>query len=195
MTEDFNDIFENFGDKSLEELGSSLLSRQDAINKKRAKEAKKSKRIGQALAILGVGQKIFKNAYNQRAKEIDDEKIFEIADNSEQASRVNRMSDLLTVFDESDFAADLSTDERLKNFLANDKKVDLLEQKLGGNIDTILKNVSMFEGFNTRPEYLKTKEYLTEEAARYFLEGNRIKNFETELQKLYTDKDMSLIHN
>ena len=124
MAEDFNDIFENFGDKSLEELGSSLLSRQDAINKKRAKEEKKSRRIGQALAILGVGQKIFKNAYNKRAKELDDLKVFEIADNSEQASRVNRMSDLLTVFDESDFAADLSTDERLKNFLANDKKVD-----------------------------------------------------------------------
>tara|TARA_R100000234_G_scaffold118676_1_gene99632 strand:- start:701 stop:2404 length:1704 start_codon:yes stop_codon:yes gene_type:complete len=190
MAEDFNDIFENFGDKSLEELGSSLLSRQDAINKKRAKEEKKSRRIGQALAILGVGQKIFKNAYNKRAKELDDLKVFEIANNTEQGTRINQMSDLLTVFDESDFAADLSTDERLKNFLANDKKVDLLEQKLGGNIDTILKEISMFEGFNTRPEYLKTKEYLTEEAARYFLEGNRVKNFETELQKLYTDKNL-----
>ena len=190
MAEDFNDIFENFGDKSLEELGSSLLSRQDAINKKRAKEEKKSRRIGQALAILGVGQKIFKHAYNKRAKELDDLKVFEIANNTEQGTRINQMSDLLTVFDESDFAADLSTDERLKNFLANDKKVDLLEQKLGGNIDTILKEISMFEGFNTRPEYLKTKEYLTEEAARYFLEGNRVKNFETELQKLYTDKNL-----
>ena len=124
MAEDFNDIFENFGDKSLEELGSSLLSRQDAINKKRAKEEKKSRRIGQALAILGVGQKIFKNAYNKRAKELDDLKVFEIANNTEQGTRINQMSELLTVFDESDFAADLSTDERLKNFLANDKKVD-----------------------------------------------------------------------
>ena len=69
MAENLNDIFENFGNQSLEELGSSLLSRQEAINKEQAKEAKKSRRIGQALAILGVGQKIFKNAYNKRAKE------------------------------------------------------------------------------------------------------------------------------
>ena len=41
MDENLNDIFENFSNQSLEELGSSLLSRQDAINKERAKEEKK----------------------------------------------------------------------------------------------------------------------------------------------------------
>ena len=117
MAENLNDIFENFSNQSLEELGSSLLSRQDAINKERAKEEKKSRRIGQALAILGVGQKIFKNAYNKRAKELEDLKVFEIANNTEQATRINQMSNLLNVFEESDFAADKSVDERLKEFL------------------------------------------------------------------------------
>ena len=190
MADNLNDLFQNFGDKSLEELGSSLLNRQAEINKKQAKEDKKSERIGAVLATIGVGQKIFKNAYNKRAKELDDLKVFEIANNAEQSSRINRMSNLLTVFDESDFAADKSLDERLENFLKDDKKSDLLEQKLGGTVDAILKEMSSFEGFNARPEYLKTKEYLSKEAARYFLEGNRVKELEKELSKLYTDKNM-----
>ena len=189
MAENLNDIFENFSNQSLEELGSSLLSRQDAINKERAKEEKKSRRIGQALAILGVGQKIFKNAYNKRAKELDDLKVFEIANNTEQATRINQMSNLLNVFNESDFAADKSVDERLKEFL-NSPRAELLEQKLGGTVDNMLQGMSMFEGFNTRPEYLKTKEHLSEEAAKYFLEGNRVKEFENELRKLYNNPEM-----
>ena len=76
MAEDLNAIFESYEDKSIEELGSSLLSRQAAINEKRAKQAKKSKRIGQALAAIGVGQKLFKNAYNRRMKELDKHELF-----------------------------------------------------------------------------------------------------------------------
>ncbi len=34
MAEDLNNLFQDFEDKSLEELGSSLLSRQSEINKK-----------------------------------------------------------------------------------------------------------------------------------------------------------------
>jgi hypothetical protein len=88
MVEDFNDIFENFGDKSLEELGSSLLSRQDAINKKRAKEEKKSRKMGQALALLGVGQKIFKNAVDKRMLELDKTEPFLISNNEQQTKDI-----------------------------------------------------------------------------------------------------------
>jgi hypothetical protein len=188
MAENLNDIFENFGNQSLEELGSSLLSRQEAINKEQAKEAKKSRRIGQALALMGVGQKIFKNAYNKRAKEIDDLKIFEIANNSEQAGRINQMSNLLSVIPEN-FEVDKTLDERVELFMQSDQS-DLLEQKLGGTVDNMLQQMSMFEGFNTRPEYLKTKEHLTQEAVRYFFEGNRVKQFEDELKKLYNNPEM-----
>ena len=41
MAEDLNNIFQDFENKSVEELGSSLLGRQAEINKKQAKEAKK----------------------------------------------------------------------------------------------------------------------------------------------------------
>ena len=188
MAENLNDIFENFGSQSLEELGSSLLSRQAEINRQQQKEAKKSRRIGQALALMGVGQKIFKNAYNKRAKEIEDLKIFEIANNTEQAKRINGMSNLVSVIPDN-FEADKSLDDRVKLFM-DSSNADLLEQKLGPTINTMLDNMSMFEGFNVTPEYSKTKEHLTTEAVRFLLDGNKYKEFEGELRKLYNDPDM-----
>ena len=188
MAENLNDIFENFGSQSLEELGSSLLSRQAEINRQQQKEAKKSRRIGQALALMGVGQKIFKNAYNKRAKELDDLKIFEIANNTEQAKRINGMSNLVSVIPDN-FEADKSLDDRVKLFM-DSSNADLLEQKLGPTINTMLDNMSMFEGFNVTPEYSKTKEHLTTEAVRFLLDGNKYKEFEGELRKLYNDPDM-----
>ena len=173
MAENLNDIFENFGSQSLEELGSSLLSRQAEINRQQQKEAKKSRRIGQALALMGVGQKIFKNAYNKRAKELDDLKIFEIANNTEQAKRINGMSNLVSVIPDN-FEADKSLDDRVKLFM-DSSNADLLEQKLGPTINTMLDNMSMFEGFNVTPEYSKTKEHLTTEAVRFLLDGNKYK--------------------
>ena len=188
MAENLNDIFENFGSQSLEELGSSLLSRQAEINRQQQKEAKKSRRIGQALALMGVGQKIFKNAYNKRAKELEDLKIFEIANNNEQAKRINGMSNLVSVIPDN-FEADKSLDERVTAFM-NSSNADLLEQKLGPTINTMLDNMSMFEGFNATPEYSKTKEHLTTEAVRFLLDGNKYKEFEGELRKLYNAPDM-----
>ena len=188
MAENLNDIFENFGSQSLEELGSSLLSRQAEINRQQQKEAKKSRRIGQALALMGVGQKIFKNAYNKRAKELDDLKIFEIANNTEQAKRINGMSNLVSVIPDN-FEADKSLDDRVKLFM-DSSNADLLEQKLGPTINTMLDNMSMFEGFNVTPEYSKTKEHLTTEAVRFLLDGNKYKEFEGDLRKLYNDPDM-----
>ena len=56
---------------SLEDLGSSLLSRQRKINEENQRRARRQQRVTNALAVLGVGQKIFKNALNNRLKEID----------------------------------------------------------------------------------------------------------------------------
>tara|TARA_R100001460_G_scaffold457_2_gene2132 strand:- start:1 stop:1683 length:1683 start_codon:yes stop_codon:yes gene_type:complete len=188
MADNLNDVFENFGSQSLEELGSSLLSRQAEINKKQAKEAKKSQKIARVLGLIGVGQQVFKGAYNKRAKEIEDLKIFEIANNNEQAKRINGMSNLVSVIPDN-FEADKSLDERVTAFM-NSSNADLLEQKLGPTINTMLDNMSMFEGFNATPEYSKTKEHLTTEAVRFLLDGNKYKEFEGELRKLYNAPDM-----
>ena len=82
MAESFSDIMSDYENKSIEELGSSLLARQQQIQKDRAKEAKKSRRVGQALALLGVGQKIFKNAYDKRMAELDKRELFLLSDNA-----------------------------------------------------------------------------------------------------------------
>ena len=71
MAENFSDMFEGCEDKSIEELGSSLLSRQAEINQQQ--QAKKSRRIQQFLALIGVGQQLFKNVYNKR--EIEEYKL------------------------------------------------------------------------------------------------------------------------
>ena len=88
MADSFSDMLSNYEDKSLEELGSSLLSRQQQINEENAKEAKKSKKIGQALALVGVGQKLFKNAYSKRIKELDKQEMFLLSNNENQAKQI-----------------------------------------------------------------------------------------------------------
>ena len=120
MAENLNDIFENFGNKSLEELGSSLLSRQEAINKEQAKEAKKSRRIGQALAIMGVGQKIFKNSYNKRMKELDKLEPFLISNNEQQTKDIQLLGRFMQYMPDAEWNKknkDKSEFEKTKLFL------------------------------------------------------------------------------
>ena len=104
MADDLNNLFENFEDKSIEELGSSLLGRQAEINKKQAKEAKKSKRIGQTLAMIGVGQKIFKNSYNKRAKELDKHEMFLLSNNDSQAKEVAQLGRIMQYMPDADWS-------------------------------------------------------------------------------------------
>ena len=66
MADNLSDILGNYENQSIEELGNSLLQRQSDQREAQRKSDKKSAKIGQALAVLGVGQKIFKNAYGKR---------------------------------------------------------------------------------------------------------------------------------
>ena len=147
MAEDLNDIFTSYGDKSLEELGSSLLSRQAEINKKRAKEAKKSKKIGQALAAIGVGQKLFKNAYNKRMKELDKHELFLLSNQENQTKQIQQFGRIMQYMPDKEWA------EKNKN-LDIDSKVKLyfeeydgkgLAEKFTPMIDTLIKQ-SVGEG-------------------------------------------------
>ena len=62
-------LISNYGDMSIEELGSSLLQRQSDIAAERAKEAKKNRKFQQAIGLLTAGQAVFKNATQKRLKE------------------------------------------------------------------------------------------------------------------------------
>jgi len=197
MAEDFSDIFANYGDKSIEELGSSLLSRQAEINQKRAKEAKKSKRIGQALAVIGVGQQLFKGAYNKREKEIEEKQIFELSNNEAQAGRIQGMANVLNIFDEDKIKelagpnrewATMSLDERTEA-LYNSPYKDTLEQTLKLPLDKVIEQANIFDDFSTfksnKPLYRGAKNTAVRNIIRHFLENNRYQQFDTELRKLY----------
>jgi len=197
MAEDFSDIFANYGDKSIEELGSSLLSRQAEINQKRAKEAKKSKRIGQALAVIGVGQQLFKNAYNKREKEIEEKQIFELSNNEAQSGRIQGMANVLNIFDEDKMKelagpnrewATMSLDERTEA-LYNSPYKDTLEQTLKLPLDKVIEQANIFDDFTTfksnKPLYRGAKDTAVKNIIRHFLENNRYQQFDTELRKLY----------
>ena len=85
MSDDLNFDLNNI---SLEDLGSSLLARQAKINKQRQKTARRQQKIAGALAVLGAGQKIFRNALDNRLKEIDNLQLFELQNNEEQFKRI-----------------------------------------------------------------------------------------------------------
>ena len=150
MADDLNNIFENFEDKSIEELGSSLLGRQAEINKKQAKEAKKSKRIGQTLAMIGVGQKIFKNSYNKRAKELDKHEMFLLSNNDSQAKEIAQLGRVMQYMPDSEWSEknkDLDINSKVKLYL-EEYDGNGLAVKFKPVIDSLIKQDVGEEYFN-----------------------------------------------
>ena len=197
MADNLSDIFTGYENKSIEELGSSLLSRQAEINKKRAKEAKKSRRLQQSLALIGVGQQLFKNAYKKREKEIDNEQIFELSNNEAQSGRVQGMANVLNIFDEDQLKelagpnqewATMSLDEKTEA-LYNSPYKATLEQTLKLPLDKVIEQTNIFDDFATfksnKPLYQGAKNIAVKNIMRHFLENNRYQQFDAELRKLY----------
>ena len=150
MADDLNNLFENFEDKSIEELGSSLLGRQAEINKKQAKEAKKSKRIGQTLAMIGVGQKIFKNSYNKRAKELDKHEMFLLSNNDSQAKEVAQLGRIMQYMPDADWSEKnkaLDINSKVKLYL-EEHDGDGLAVKFKPVIDSLIKQDVGEDKFN-----------------------------------------------
>ena len=191
MADSFSDIMGNYENKSLEELGSSLLSRQEQINKENAKEAKKSQKIGQALALIGVGQQVFKASYKRREKELDDLKIFEIQNNTEQTQKINAMGNILQAFPDN-YEVDKSLDERVALYMES-PNADILEQKLKTSLDSAIEQGNIFDEYSTlvgnKTLYNGVKKTALENVARYYLDGNKYKEFDKELGQLYGDLD------
>ena len=141
MAEDLNNLFENFENKSIEELGSSLLGRQAEINKKQAKEAKRSRKIGQTLALIGVGQKIFKNSYDKRAKELDKHEMFLLSNNDSQAKEISQLGRIMQYMPEAEWAEKnkaLDVDSKVKLYL-DEYDGDGLAVKFKPVIDGLMK--------------------------------------------------------
>lgn len=197
MADNFSDIMSSYQDKSLEELGSSLLSRQESINREAAKEQKKAARIGRALAVIGVGQKIFKNAYNKRAKEIDDLRIFEYSNNEQQSKRVSGLANVMSAgFNDEDLKnlagpdqewATMSLDEKTEAYM-NSSYADILQQKLKGSLDKVIEQVNIFDNPQTFKDdktlYNGAKKVALKNIVSHYLEGNKYQKFNESIKAL-----------
>ena len=203
MADDLNNLFENFEDKSIEELGSSLLGRQAEINKKQAKEAKKSKRIGQTLAMIGVGQKIFKNSYNKRAKELDKHEMFLLSNNDSQAKEIAQLGRIVQYMPEPEWAEknkDLDIDSKVKLYL-DEYDGDGLSLKFKPVIDGLIKqnysDDAAFNAFKANTDtYDTTYDSALHEVLKNYLSTNEntgkanYLGFEDELRDVLQEQDM-----
>jgi len=87
MADEIGNLVSNMDNMSLEDIGSSLLSRQARLNAEAAKEAKKQARIQNVLGLLGVGIAITKDAKKRRLAELEEKKVWERGDDEAQASQ------------------------------------------------------------------------------------------------------------
>lgn len=198
MADSFSDMLSNYEDKSLEELGSSLLSRQQQINEENAKEAKKSKKIGQALALVGVGQKLFKNAYSKRIKELDKQEMFLLSNNENQAKQIQQLGRIMQYMPDekwNDLHKDKTVDEKVKLYL-EEYDGNGLSAKFKPVVDALIKQDRGEEGFdafkaNTDTYNIASENALHEILQDYFKEGEDGRaaylGFEDELRGLFQE--------
>ncbi len=139
---DIGNLISNYGDMSIEELGSSLLQRQSDIAAQRAKEAKKNRKFQQAIGLLTAGQAVFKNAVQKRLKEADDELSFNLQDNAEQSQQIKTLGRIgANMPDQAWFAKrkDMDVNTLTKEIMEDDRYGKNLQQNLAPVIDAAIK--------------------------------------------------------
>jgi hypothetical protein len=135
-------LISNYGDMSIEELGSSLLQRQSDIAEQRAKEAKKNRRFQQAIGLLTAGQAIFKNATQKRLKELDELQSFNMQDNVEQSQQIKTLGRIGANMPNQEWFAerkDMDVNTITKEILNDDRYGKNLQQNLAPVIDAAIK--------------------------------------------------------
>jgi len=201
-------LISNYGDMSIEELGSSLLQRQSDIAEQRAKEAKKNRRFQQAIGLLTAGQAIFKNATQKRLKELDDLQAFNMQDNVEQSQQIKTLGRIGANMPNQEWFAerkDMDVNTITKEILNDDRYGKNLQQNLAPVIDAAIKQGVPEE------EYAMFKSGTSEYDTAFQLglhnlisnyvsphvdaKGNKTgkRNFEmyeTELRKLLSERDL-----
>ena len=200
MAEDLNNLFQNFENKSLEELGSSLLARKADINRQNQKQAKKSRRIGQALALMGAGQSIFKNALDKRLNELDEKGTLILGNQKNQAATINYVCRIVKFFPDEDWFNQekykgLSSDALAQKFMEEESgAVEGIRANLAPVIKTIIQPQFQDEGeyvkFSQSGDYDRVITTAADTLVKeYFKEG---KNFEKDGKRLYQNFETEL---
>jgi len=204
MADNLSDILGNYENQSIEELGNSLLQRQSDQREAQRKSDKKSAKIGQALAVLGVGQKIFKNAYGKRKDELDARESFLLSNQDSQVKELQMVGRIVENMPDMAFHEkykDKTTKEKTKLYL-EDGKGQGLYKKFTPVIDSLIKQGNNFDDNqfnlfknNQRGAYNNIYESAMHELVEDYFEvgkdGSTPKyfNFEKEMRGLFTLPD------
>ena len=124
MAQSYSDIMKNYKNLSVESLGSSLLSRKEDVERKRAKQMRKDNRIQQGLAVLLAGQGLFKNTFKRRNKELEDLQTLNLLNVESHTSKINNMGKFMSVIPENfgenyDFTKPEDVDAATNEFFSN----------------------------------------------------------------------------
>lgn len=124
MADNLSDILGNYENQSIEELGNSLLQRQSDQREAQRKSDRKSAKVGKALALLGVGQKIFKTAYGKRKDELDAKESFLLSNQDSQVKELQMVGRIVGNLPDMEFHEkykDKTTKEKTRLYLEDGK--------------------------------------------------------------------------
>ena len=191
------------GNQTMEQLGSSLLQKQATDRAATQKADKKSKRVGQALAVMGVGQTIFKNAYKKRMGELDKQETFLLSNQASQLKDIQMVTRIVQNMPDQawqDSHKGKSIDEKVKIYLEEGRGKGL-NKKFEPIIDSAIKQGNnytdeRFLQFKSRQkdEYNNVRDNAMHNLLNdYFKEDENGKakyfGFETEMRKLLDTPD------
>ncbi len=184
MAEQFSNIMSNYQDMSVEELGSSLLSRQSQQRKQAEKASKKNQKVQQALGVLLAGQAVFKTAFSKRQEELNEHKTLDLLNVENDAKKLGGVADIFSVIPENYFK-DLTPEERTNKFFSDRTLSNQFKNKLTPLINSQLKSVyANTPNFTATPEYNSIVEYGSRNVLLNIFKDNKNEKFYNDLQQL-----------
>lgn len=188
MAENFSDIMSNYQNMSVEELGTSLLSRQAQQQAEAAKAAKKNRKVEQALGVLLAGQAVFKGAFKRRQEELKELKTLDLLNVENDAKKIRGVADVMSVIPENYFP-ELNATERTNKFFSDRSLGNQFKNKLKPLIDAQLKSVyANTPDFSATPEYNSILDYGSRQVLLNIFEDNKHDKFYNDLQTLDPSK-------
>ncbi len=184
MVQDFDDIMSNYQDMSVEELGTSLLKRQAQQRAEVAKTSKKNQRIQQALGVLLAGQSIFKNQFNKRVEELENEKTLDLLNIENDTKKINAITDVVSIIPEN-FEVDKPLEERVNSFINTSELYNQLKIKSQRYIDSYISPlIKENQYFKDTPEYDNLIRHGNKALLTSLLENNNYQTFVKELSEM-----------
>ena len=184
MADSFSDILSNYKGMSVEELGGSLLQRQEQQRKKAAKSAKKSERIQKGLAVLLATQGIFKNQFNKRQEELKELKTLDLLNADNDTKKLNYLSSFVNIIPEN-FEADKPLNNKVNTFMNTPELYNQFKVNSKPLIDSYLQTVlGNNPDFEFTPEYDAIVRFGNKSLITSLLENNNYQKFIKELEEI-----------